>query len=106
MKEVWLPIPKTKNQYFVSNFGKVKHIDKVLKLTKNNKGYLHSHITLPLIVCMLLLNLAAFVFVSYFSKRLLKPFKLFERVMSHLKEGEKSGANTEKSATFGRYKTG
>lgn len=40
MKEVWLPIPKTKNQYFVSNFGKVKHIDKVLKLTKNCKGYL------------------------------------------------------------------
>lgn len=74
----------------------------VVTVCKNDKRYVNRHITFPLLSCMLLLNLIAFVLVSYFSKKLLKPLKLFERVMSHLKEGGEKTPNTEKSATFGK----
>lgn len=40
MKEIWLPIQNTNNEYFVSNYGNVKHFDRISKQTVNGRGYL------------------------------------------------------------------
>ena len=74
----------------------------VVTVCKNDKGYLSRYITLPLVGCMLLLNLIAFALVLRSSKKLLKPLKLFEHVMTREKEKDTSDSTTEKSATFGK----
>ena len=74
----------------------------VVTVCESHKGYLYRHVTLPLIACMLILNLGAFVLVHYFSKKLLRPLKLFEGVMTRLREAGIRGIGTGKSTSFGK----
>ena len=69
---------------------------------QNRDYYAKSNVIWSYIALLLVLNTLTFVLAYIFSKRLIRPLKLFERVMTHFQNADKQFHNTERSIPFGR----
>ena len=75
---------------------------RAITVFQNGDNYIKSNVIWSQIFLLFVLNLLTFGLVYMFSKRLVRPLKLFERVMTHFQNTDKQVGDSERSIPFGR----
>lgn len=75
---------------------------RAITIYQSRDGFIKSNVIWNQLLLLFVLNLLTFVLVYMFSKRLIRPLKLFERVMTHFQNAGKQIGSSERSIPFGR----